>query len=111
MKKILVFLFLFSTALTSKTKGQENQDYFSSLNSFKNAVAYDLIFSHGIDEQVLIMLYKNYNFLNRFKDASFTISKYFIVKDSLESVNSNAELIKLKSEQIDHVCIMGIRIT
>ena len=33
------------------------------------------------------MLYKNYNFLKRFKDASSTISKYYIIKDSLDSMS------------------------
>ena len=45
------------------------------------------------------MLYKNHSNLNNFKNASTVVKKYFLIKDSLDQMNSNKELIELKMDK------------
>ena len=77
----------------------ENNNYNLSLTNYQKAEKYDLKYSGGSDVNILFMLYKNHSNLNNFKNASTIVKKYFLIKDSLDQMNSNKELIELKMDK------------
>tara|TARA_B100001094_G_scaffold274915_1_gene282166 strand:+ start:157 stop:2118 length:1962 start_codon:yes stop_codon:yes gene_type:complete len=77
----------------------ENENYNLSLTNYQKAEKYDLKYSGGSDVNILLMLYKNHSNLNNFKNASTIVKKYFLIKDSLNQMNSNKELIELKMDK------------
>ena len=77
----------------------ENDNYDLSLKNYQKAEKYDFNYSGGSDINILLMLYKNHNNLNSFKKASSIVDKYFSLKDSLDEMNSNKELIELKMDK------------
>ena len=77
----------------------ENENYNLSLTNYQKAEKYDLKYSGGSDINILLMLYKNHSNLNNFKNASTIVKKYFLIKDSLDQMNSNKELIELKMDK------------
>lgn len=77
----------------------ENDNYNLSLTNYQKAEKYDLEYSGGSDVNILLMLYKNHSKLNNFKNASTIVKKYFLIKDSLDQMNSNKELIELKMDK------------
>ena len=77
----------------------ENENYNLSLTNYQKAEKYDLQYSGGSDINILLMLYKNHSNLNNFKNASTIVKKYFLIKDSLDQMNSNKELIELKMDK------------
>ena len=77
----------------------EDENYNLSLTNYQKAEKYDLKYSGGSDVNILLMLYKNHSNLNNFKNASTVVKKYFLIKDSLDQMNSNKELIELKMDK------------
>ncbi len=77
----------------------ENENYNLSLTNYQKAEKYDLKYSGGSDVNILLMLYKNHSNLNNFKNASTIVKKYFLIKDSINQMNSNKELIELKMDK------------
>jgi serine phosphatase RsbU (regulator of sigma subunit) len=77
----------------------ENKDYELSLSNYLKAQKFDKELSGHTLQTTLYMMYKNYKMLNKPLKALKSIDMYLSVNDSLEEMNSNNELLKLKMDK------------
>ena len=77
----------------------EDKDYELSLQNYLKAQKFQNELSGHTNQMTLYMIYKNYKNLNQSLMALENIDKYLSVKDSVEAMNSNKELIELKMDK------------
>ena len=77
----------------------EDEDYELSLQNYLKAQKFQNELSGHTNQWTLYMIYKNYKNLNQSLLALENIDKYLSVRDSLESMKSNNELLKLKLDK------------
>ena len=77
----------------------EDGDYQLSLKNYLKAQKFQKELSGHSNQMTLYMIYKNYKNLNQPLLALENIDKYLSVKDSIEGMKSNNELLKLKLDK------------
>ena len=77
----------------------EHREYELSLQNYLKAQKFQKELSGHTNQMTLYMIYKNYKNLNQSLMALENIDKYLSVKDSVEGMKSNNELLKLKLDK------------